>query len=882
MQPGACLLSTCDPVNGPSVDPCPAPDLTVSHTVFGSLSFLFAPDGGTALQVGVKAGTIVPAHAAALRGMVTDTASNPIPGVTVALLGHSEFGSTSTMADGSFTMVVNGGGTLIVTFSAAGYLPAQRAASAVRWNDYGSVAPVALTALDPKSTVVALGDSATGYQVAQGTTQTDSSGSRTATLLFPPGTTASYVVGDAGTPVTTPITVRATEYTVGDAGPLAMPADVAPNTVYTYAANFSVDEAPAGARVVFGAPIIFYNDNFLSFPAGTVLPTGYFDQTSGQWKEVPDGIVVDLLSVEDGVGNVDITGDGVPDGTAALERWGITSAELAQLATMYSPPKSLWRATIPHFCDYDMNMGGGGGPGDGGLPGLPGAYTKPKPNAPQCPTPDPSASATHGSTIECQNGILRESIPLEGTPYSLVYSSDRVQGYTYPNSITIPLTPPYPVPGPPFPNGVQWTVNVAGQTFTYDQIYSTNGSVEPPPGQEFTWLWDGLDSNGNIYQGSALAQVQVGFVYPWVNTTQAITPAYNNTYGHFGYYGLEATTTPTRQNITLWYPVQGTAVGHWSTTAQGLGGWTLDVQNVYDVPHQALVRGDGTEQSGTAFGYTINLFAGKYSTIGTYGGDGLGPLAANFNFPWNVSVAPNGDVFIADRVNCRIRKVTNGVNGTITTVAGNGTPAYSGDNGAATEAAMDFPEDVTVDTFKNDGGYYIADSHNHRVRYVDAAGIIHTIAGTGLPGATGDNGPASLAELNYPNAVAVAMDGSLYISDSANCAIRRVDPAGIISTVAGTLGKCGCRGDNGPATSALLEISAPPFVTPKGDIYFADRLNNLVRKVSATSGIVTTVVGQGCGPNGRAAQAGFSPDGTQATAALLKSKPSASDVRRGR
>jgi sugar lactone lactonase YvrE len=155
-----------------------------------------------------------------------------------------------------------------------------------------------------------------------------------------------------------------------------------------------------------------------------------------------------------------------------------------------------------------------------------------------------------------------------------------------------------------------------------------------------------------------------------------------------------------------------------------------------------------------------------------------------------------GNLYIADTGNNRIRKVIPG--GTITTVAGNGTAGYNGDNIAATSAQINTPTGVAVD---GAGNVYVADLNNQRIRKVTPSGTITTVAGNGTGGYNGDNIAATSAELYAPAGVAVDGGGNLYIADARNCRIRKVTPDGIIGTVAGN-GTAGYNGDNIAATSA--------------------------------------------------------------------------------
>jgi sugar lactone lactonase YvrE len=221
-----------------------------------------------------------------------------------------------------------------------------------------------------------------------------------------------------------------------------------------------------------------------------------------------------------------------------------------------------------------------------------------------------------------------------------------------------------------------------------------------------------------------------------------------------------------------------------------------------------------------------------------FAGDG-GPAAqALLNQPRDTAVAADGTIYVADTFNDRIRKIA--PDGTISTIAGTGSPDYNGDDIAATSASLHWPHDVTVD---EGGVVYIADSAHHRIRMVTTDGVITTIAGTGQPGSTGDGGPATAARIQNPKSVAV-YDGSLYFS-SLEDKVRRVDlTSGIITTVAGT-DVAGYSGDGGPATSATLDSPQRIAVDSVGNLYVADTGNNVVRRIDAGTGVITTVAGNG-------------------------------------
>ena len=221
-----------------------------------------------------------------------------------------------------------------------------------------------------------------------------------------------------------------------------------------------------------------------------------------------------------------------------------------------------------------------------------------------------------------------------------------------------------------------------------------------------------------------------------------------------------------------------------------------------------------------------------------FSGDGSGATNAELSDPFGVAVDGSGNLFIADSGNQRIRKVA--ANGIITTVAGNGTVGYSGDGGAATNAALNYPQGLAVDGL---GNLFVADTSNACIRKVAPNGIITTVAGNGTFGYSGDGGLAANAALNNPESVAVDGLGSLFIADTDNSRIRKVNPSGIIATVAGD-GTFGFSGDDSTATIAALDHPFGAAVDDSGNLFIADTYNQRIREV-APNGIITTVAGDG-------------------------------------
>ena len=240
----------------------------------------------------------------------------------------------------------------------------------------------------------------------------------------------------------------------------------------------------------------------------------------------------------------------------------------------------------------------------------------------------------------------------------------------------------------------------------------------------------------------------------------------------------------------------------------------------------------------------ITTFAG--TGVAGYAGDGGQASAARLNGPLGVCVAPSGAIYVNDEGNLRVREISTA--GIITTVAGNGSAVSSGDGGPATAAGFVIPIRCAVDS---SGNLFIVDQGAFKIRKVDGNGIITTYAGTGAQGFSGDGGPATQAAMNNPTANAVDASGNLYVADQFNHRIRMITAAtGTITTVAGN-GDAAFGGDGGPATSASLNYPGEIVLDTAGALFIVDCGNNRIRKVSA--GTITTVAGTGT--------AGYAGDG---------------------
>lgn len=271
-----------------------------------------------------------------------------------------------------------------------------------------------------------------------------------------------------------------------------------------------------------------------------------------------------------------------------------------------------------------------------------------------------------------------------------------------------------------------------------------------------------------------------------------------------------------------------------------------------DLPSSVVLDGAGNLYIADRSHNRIRKVTAASGIISTLAGNGTAGYSGDsdvstdgsvsLNAPWGVAMDGAGNLYIADTGNHVVREIE-GTTGVIGTVAGTGMAGDGGDGGPADQAALNQPQGVSLDA---NGNLYIADTHNHRIRKVNSAGIITTVAGNGMAGNIGDHGAATTAELNLPFAVTFDASGNMFIPDSGNNVVRRVDTSGIITTFAGT-GAAGYTGDNGPAAAATLFSPSGVAADAGGNVYIADTKNSCIRKVNAASGLISTIAANGIG-----------------------------------
>jgi YD repeat-containing protein len=843
------LVLSLGPDNGLPPDPAvvvPPMDPTVAASPGAATKFLYTgPNAIQTLSNGklLAQSTIEVKRAAVIRGRVLDKMNDPLSGVILSILNHPELGQTLSRADGWFDLAVNGGGDLTVDYRKDGYLWAQRQVN-VPWQDWRVVDDVVLIQIDnPVNPSPSIDLKNNVMQVARGSVNKDGYEKRQATLLFPQGTQAHMVMSDGSSQPINTLSVRATEYTVGDNGPQAMPAELPPTSAYTYAVMFTADEAKKAKNVVFDNPIPFYVENFLGFPVGINVPLGAYDPEKGQWVAQPSGKVIKILSIDNGIATLATDDPEKSASPSQLDALNITVAERQQLATLYKTGQTLWRTLIPHFDQpYDLNWGWV--PPDGALPPNPDT-PKVEPGPPEHrPCQANSDGQPIGSLIECQNQTLGEDLPLVGTSLRLHYRSDRLPGHRAAQQITIPLSGDLTADSlDKILKCIVWKVYIAGYAFEggrcSDEINLVNNTLFIGPNKtdtqtEIYMPWDGTNVYGQPIQGTIPIEVRIGYQYQLIYKQGS---AFGSTDG-------DSTSVAFPEKLITFWHTWTDQINFWDQTqALALGGWSLDTHHAYDPIGKILYLGDGTRRSSQGQQPIINSVAGG----GTALGDDGPAVQAGLYHPKGIAVAVDGSVYIADTGNNRIRRI--GPDGIITTVAGTTCTNFHGDGILATAACLNQPTDVKLGS---DGSFYIADTYNQRIRRVGTDGIITTVAGKGIGTPySGEGGTATAAQLGFIYAIALAPDGSLYFSDNL-WQIRRVGTDGIITTVAGTEGYGSYRSsDEGqPARQAQLSEVSSMAAAPDGSLYIAEHFYNRVRRIGP-DGLITTVAGNGQASPGR-------------------------------
>lgn len=861
---------------GPIPDPAKvAPKLNedAATSVYDATRFLYS--GSNPVQRGVKAGTIDPERVSVVRGKVVDRDGKPIKDVQVTVLDHPEFGYTKTRADGAYDLAVNGA-TLTLVYEAAGFLQVQRALDP-SWRDYDVQNDIVMVPVDPAVTDIDP-KSAAPIQVAASSPSKDADGRRQSLLFFTKDTTATMTLPDGSKKPIADLKVRVTEFTQGDEGDAAMPGTLPDTTGYTYAAEYSIDEAlkANATRVDFSKPVLNYVENFTGAPVGGVVPTGYYDRADGTWKAGNNGKVLKVISGVDGLAGLDVTGDGAVDTGAALTKLGITDDERRALADRYNPGAELWRVPLDHFTPWDHNWPYGPPPG-----------AKP-PKLKEFEWQDPNDPCkAKGSEIGCETQTLGESIPLTGTDQTLHYASDRVPGWKVDDRLEIPITPSVI---PDRLKGVQLEVTIGGQKIEKrwcDPDYPTTGTQTCgslpgiSPNLTYTLNWDGADAYDRDVNGRLKATIRVIYVYEfnYYNAPEEFSASFgqfpSDTEVFDGRYACGNRSGTMETHFFCGIPVGQTItryVGSWdSRGVDNLGGFSLTDHHSYDPGNGVVHKGDGQELSGEAMSKTLRTLAGSYGgpRIGSPESEGKQADEVALDYLGGFDRGPDGSMFVLVHFNEKgiFRIAPDGKVSRYAGRRGTGDKPYEGvpgplspDGTAAKDAVLGY--EPTGLAAGPDGSVYwsgySSSSNNYFIARITPDGRVARVAGSQSTTATGAEGqPAKETRLAGIKSILPAADGTIYFSERSasfngyHARVRKITPAGLIQNVAGggTDNQADDQdlGDGEPAQDAAFSTPYGLALGDDGSLYFALPNENVVEKVSP-QGRITRVAGNHTAP----------------------------------
>lgn len=593
-----------------------APPIDQNTVNFSSeISFLY--NSNNPVQVNVDTTVFDEKRMSVIRGRVLSTKGEGLAGVKVSILNHPEYGYTATRADGMFDMAVNGGHVYAVNYQKSGHPVVQRSAK-VEWSDYHVIDDVMLIAYDTQSTLIQTG--ASSFQVAQSSETLDDDGARKTTIFFPPNTQANLVSANGSLSSVNQLTIRATEYTVGENGPQRMPGDLPATSGYTFAVELSADEAlAAGAKsIVFNHPVPVYVDNFIQFPAGVVVPSGWYDAAKGTWVASKNGRVINVIAITDNKAVLDVKGSGQAATAQELLDLGITNDELITLASTYAAGASLWRVPVTHFTPWDFNW-----------PVTPPEdATKPEEeHEPEEPEKDPCEKT--GSIIECENQVLGEQVALVGSNLTLNYRSNRVPGNTTGRSLQVNIS------GETIPASllqIEMVIEIAGQKITQ--------TFPALPNQRYDFVWDGLDAYGREATGEYSASIEIGYVYE--AQYRATYEDFSRAFAQFGSNTFISGNRPANK-LTFWSHSTKTLVNANAKSAFGMGGWSLSAHHRYHPLSNKLYKGDGSEHYATALTNIVETIAGN----GTYDGNVKSGSALDVGLSSGeyITVTPDGTIY---------------------------------------------------------------------------------------------------------------------------------------------------------------------------------------------------------------------------------------------
>ncbi|MFO0696846.1 MAG: RHS repeat-associated core domain-containing protein [Polyangiales bacterium] len=796
---------TASPIPDPRTN-APAIDPSTNPTFADRFGFLYS--GPNRVQSAADS-ALRPDEVAVITGRVVKRGGGALAGVTISAPEHPEYGQVLTRADGTYEFAVNGNLAVVLRYDRSDRLTAERTFD-VHHHEWVAAEDVVMIGMSTVSGTVTTGSSAP--QWVQSGTESDGDGSRHATIAFPPATTAQAVLPNGTRQSLGSLTVRATEYTVGDDGRNALPGSMPDRIGIQYAAEFTVDEARAlnATSVEFSQPVDVYLDGaFLGFPVGAVVPVGSYDSTLHAWVGAPDGTVIKILAITNGVAMIDVNGDGVADSDADCEARGLSVADrtnLAQSSSGRSVGDVLVHFEASHFTPYDLNW----------LEG------KPCPDGEECNPPtgtedsstqlscDEGGNPTgNGSILDCNLRSLSEQLPVEGTDVALRYNSSHTPSYRAAYRVRFPVQ--HKVTPSAAYRFTTTTVIVAGQ--------KTGWSHGMPESADLaTGLYPGLELVGDMYYRSFEWDGKDAYGRPVTGPTEALI-----------------TTCKWFKPETLVAMVGGSGTGRRTT----FGGMVYDGQ---------LLHGDLRQVSIFPICSSSRVMLGSRDATqtGLLGLDveGLG----RFDASTHMITYPEGWDQLADDMQAT-REVGGGTTQKATDVAALSAQLSNGSSYA-------FAADGSLYLLTGDGLY-------RTVGGTGVAGSLHRLIPQAYNGGGTWTQTTTLANARIsqnPIAVVALRDGRVVWAEVGGTPfasfLRVYDPSrNEVRLLGGNPSDNGSGnwagetdasvGDGGPVAQARFSGHLRLFATDDGTIFVWDLDQGRLRQIS-TSGIIQTVVG---GPN---------------------------------
>lgn len=630
-------------------------------------------------------GTVDSSRASIIRGRVVDRDQEPIPGVRITIMGQAHR-EAATDSRGYFSIIAAGGDDVVLAYSKPGFLPVRRTVRTF-WREFSWAPNVVMVGFSrnpdgsfknaeaivggqnspdgqiPTSSllggvptwVAVRGDTVFDYRSPRLPVNgpCDPVGGRQVALYIPSNAAPVATSGIPGEHVS----IRMKEFTEGSWGLDAMPAELPASVAFTYAAEFGLWSGDQEIAVEFANPAYAYVDNFLRFevdpldpdradapteeevaqdyndfskkwqmPPGTYIPSGYLDRDTGRWLAAPNGHVIEVNA--DAAGNWMAMGDRNGDGL--LET--LPAEEVQALKALFAdrcPPFQLWRMPLHHFSAWDFNAN---------------IFPDPLAGSPEVDHPptgdggtfDPCELSGH-STIECENRVVRETVGVPGTPWSLGYSSSRVEGYHGASSVLVPLVKDH-VPR----SLVQIILQIEVAGLRYEYKWYAHKSTAPGVAHGFgdtlfnplyTFTWNGLDFRGLPVAGAQSAKVRLGYRFGFAvkltfpcNRANGVEwcPPLNETWlfesDAWSRYGETRETLADHRNLPIYWSEWKTVLrpGRTRGPEGSLAGWELDIQHTYDPQARLLFRGDGRVEGAESRGtLLLDKVAGNPNGDGT-------------------------------------------------------------------------------------------------------------------------------------------------------------------------------------------------------------------------------------------------------------------------